>query len=136
MEPIFKKGGINGSVLDVLILIISELLMNCYEHGYLKLKEKKQEYLEKNIDISMKGDSDEYAALTVKSSDKYVIIDIEDNGDGFDVSEFIKKRDKRGKYHGRGVQMISKMSDGMFYNKKGNHIRVFISLRRFENENK
>jgi len=133
---VFEKDGLNGGVLDVLVLIISELLMNCYEHGYLKLKEKKQEYLEKNININIKGDADEYAILTVKKSDKYVIIDIEDNGEGFDVSEFIKKRDKKGKYHGRGVQMISKMSDGMFYNKKGNHIRVFISLRRFEDENK
>ena len=136
LESVFEKGGFNGAILDVLILIISELLMNCYEHGYLKLKEKKQEYLEKGIDIDKKGDGDEYATLMVKSGDKYVTIDVEDNGDGFDVSEFIKKRGKKDRYHGRGVQMISKMSDGMFYNEKGNHIRVFVSLKRFENENR
>jgi len=135
LTEVFEANGLDGAVVDVSILIISELLLNCYEHGYLKLKEKKQEYLQNHIDINIKGEKDEYARLSVRISGRYVMIDIEDNGDGFDVSQFIKKGREKNRFHGRGVQMISKMSDGMFYNKKGNHIRVFVSLERFKNEN-
>jgi len=130
LDKILSENNIEAVFIDKIIFIISELLMNCYEHGYLCLQDKKQEHLEKEKELDPVN-SIEYANVQVLKNSKYILIKVLDNGEGFDVNEVLKRRNVlKNELHGRGIKMISTIADGIFFNKKGNHLKTYISLKR------
>jgi FixJ family two-component response regulator len=113
-------------VKDKIIFALNELLINCYEHAVLKISKNKHEIIQKDKKIEYNG-KDDFADLTILKSDKYAVIILKDNGSGFDVSQILKS-EWFNKYHGRGIKMLKKISDGMYYNEKGNHIKLYFKL--------
>jgi len=114
-------------VKDKIIFALNELLINCYEHSVLKISKNKHEIIQKNEKIEYNG-KNQFADLEIKKSERYVIVDLADNGEGFDVSQILKS-EWFNKYHGRGIKMLKKLSDGIYYNQKGNRVKLYFNLR-------
>ena len=113
-------------VRDKVIFSLNELLINCYEHTVLKISKNKHEIIQKDEKIEYNG-KDNFAKLIIYKTTEYVIVHLKDNGDGFDISDILKS-EWFNKYHGRGIKMLKKISDGIYYNQKGNHVKLYFKL--------
>jgi serine phosphatase RsbU (regulator of sigma subunit) len=103
--------------------VLQELLMNSYEHSLLKLGKLKDAILKDN-EIKIKGENSIEAKIDIYEDDKFIKIEYSDNGEGFNID--ILKTLSRNKLHGRGIKMMKAITDGFFYNYKGNSVNIFI----------
>ena len=117
---------INIKVLNKIIFALNELLMNCYEHSVLKISKNKHKIIQKNEKIEYNGE-EKFARLVIFKSKRYLVLDLDDNGEGFEVSKILKS-EWFNKYHGRGVKMLKKLSNGMYYNPKGNRVKLYFKV--------
>jgi len=111
------------NIVNKIVFALNELLINCYEHSVLKISKNKHEIIQKDEKIEYNG-KNEFAFLSIYQSKRYVYLQLDDNGDGFDVSQILKS-EWFNKYHGRGIKMLKKFSDGIYYNKKGNSVKIY-----------
>lgn len=119
-EKILKKYNIDSKAL----LIFNELLMNAYEHGNLAIENKDEMILQNNYDLFLlkrEKNCRKIIKIYFYKTKKYYITKICDEGKGFDLNSINVK-----KYSGRGIFISKKLSDGLFYNKKGNKVCFFI----------
>jgi len=121
----FEKNleGLSQIVKDKIIFSLNELLINCYEHSVLKISENKHKIIQKDEKIEYNGE-EKFAFLSILESDDYVVLHLSDEGQGFDISQILKS-EWFNKYHGRGIKMLKKLSDGMYYNQKGNSVKLY-----------
>jgi CheY-like chemotaxis protein len=117
------KDKIDIKIVNKIIFSLNELLLNCYEHSVLKISKNKHEIIQKNEKIEYNG-IEKFAHLKILNSNRYIVLDLDDRGDGFDVSKILKS-EWFNKYHGRGIKMLKKISDGIYYNQKGNRIKLY-----------
>jgi len=117
------KDDLNNKSIDKIVFSLNELLINCYEHSVLKISKNKHKIIQKDEKIEYNGER-KFAFLSIYHSDRYVVIELDDRGDGFDVSKILKS-EWFNKYHGRGIKMLKRFSDGIYYNKKGNSVKVY-----------
>jgi len=113
-------------IVNKIVFTLNELLINCYEHSVLKISKNKHEIIQKEEKIEYNGEN-KFAFLSIKQSQKFVLIELNDNGDGFDVSKILKS-EWFNKYHGRGIKMLKKLSDGMYYSEKGNFVKLYFKI--------
>ena len=129
---------IDFMIAENLAFALYELLMNAYEHGNLgidfELKDKLMQ--EDNYDEFLKDHSQvpenlnkniEIKVLKHKATPRECLqIRIIDEGEGFNVAEIFKYLNfkKALKYNGRGILMSENLSDGVFYNFKGNEVTL------------
>ncbi len=92
-----------------ILMCAYELVLNAMEHGN-KYDEKKT------------------VKIAVNISDDYVILNVEDEGDGFDwLCRLTGEMDLTGESdRGRGVYMADLMSYGLFYHGKGNKVTLVV----------
>jgi two-component sensor histidine kinase len=123
-------------------MCLNELVMNAIEHGNLgvsydekQLLVEKGEYERYLKKIYLKkANNGKKIKITIgkyvdTDAGEYALVDIEDDGDGFDSSQVFKNlnfSDDMIRYHGRGIAMSQLMTDGLFYNQKGNKVTVLI----------
>ncbi len=110
----------------------NEMLINAYEHGNLGIsyQEKNRHMENETFEELLKerenrfGNKKIYIKLSVKDEKdfKIFIIEVEDEGDGFDTNIIKNKFLKKSSYSGRGLIMTSKMVDAFYYNNKGNKV--------------
>lgn len=138
------RGAPERAVVEVRFAL-NELVLNAIEHGNLGISyDEKQRLLEtgeyegfmrratgdpalrsKRVDVSFQWlDS---AGLNL------LVVDVEDEGDGFSPSEIFKYMsfDESVRLHGRGIVMSESMVDAIYYNLKGNKATI---LKAFGNE--
>ena len=113
-------------VVNKIVFALNELLINCYEHSVIKISKNKHKIIQKEEKIEYNGEN-KFAFLSIKKSQKFVVIELDDNGEGFDVSKILKS-EWFNKYHGRGIKMLKKLSDGMYYSKKGNFVKLYFKI--------
>ena len=124
ISNIEKKLNLELNLLSGVIFVIQELLLNIFEHSFLKMGKNKQKIVKKGIKIKY-NDKEESASIKIKESKKFILIELEDNGEGFEINNVLK-REWFDRYHGRGIKMILKLVDGIYYNSKGNKVKVYI----------
>lgn len=130
--------GIPTKEISETMLIFNELIMNAFEHGSLDLDSQKKERL-----IEEDGYEEYLLEMEAKGTTKSIVIEmelegkanigkmlkigIEDSGSGFDFSETLKTiyMDKDIRYSGRGVWMAKDLTDGIYFNEKGNKTTFF-----------
>jgi FixJ family two-component response regulator/anti-sigma regulatory factor (Ser/Thr protein kinase) len=118
-------------------IAIYEALVNANEHGNLELnsKLKESEFEGKNYyqeerskKLKMKKYLKRYVSINFKTDQKKAIVEIKDNGKGFDVKKitdidpleiFMNEQN-----HGRGITLIKLYSDEVSFNDKGNKIKI------------
>lgn len=134
-EFILTKKTIDEVLLDIygkkmfennnLIFILQELLVNTYEHNVLKISNKKEELIKNNKKLeNFSNKSKINVKITIYKNENFIKMLYEENSNGFDLN--ILKNMYSKKYHGRGVKMVKKLCDGIFYNYKGNKIKIFL----------
>jgi DNA-binding NarL/FixJ family response regulator len=109
--------------IDQINFILHEILTNTLEHGIIKVDNKEKQKREK---IFQKFDTNKlfFAKIIITKNDKYIKIDYSDTTEGFDVQTIKDAYYK--KYHGRGIKIIKHFAEGLFFNKKGTAIKIFI----------
>ena len=117
------EGKIKMKVLNKIVFALNELLINCYEHSVIKISKNKHKIIQKNEKIEYNGE-EKFANLLILESENYIILDLDDNGIGFEISKILKS-EWFNKYHGRGIKMLKKLSNGIYYNPKGNRVKLF-----------
>lgn len=88
-------------------LIFSELLYNAVVHGN-------------------KGDCNKSVQVKVKKKDGRLMVDIRDEGDGFDyrrVTNSVQTDEKLFEERGRGMALVLALTENLSFNEIGNHIR-------------
>jgi CheY-like chemotaxis protein len=96
-----------GKIKDKLIYILQELLMNSYEHALSKKEEN-------SINVKLK----------FYKENKYFKLHFIEDSCGFDVLKSLEE--PKNKYGGKGLKIIHKLADAIFYNKKGNEVKIFL----------
>lgn len=112
-------------------LVFTELFMNAYEHGnlgidaghknslleddiYFETLLEKEKLCDKKIWVTLKE--------VAKGKSKYIITQITDEGNGFDMDILNQIFKNTQAFNGRGVFVSQKNSVGIYYNEKGNHV--------------
>jgi ribose 5-phosphate isomerase RpiB len=113
-------------VNDKLVFVLHELLLNSYEHVAISVKNKEQ-FLKKGKKI-YKEKVDVKVFIKILENNKYLVLHYCDSGEGFDISKLIDLEDRR--FHARGIKMIRKMSEGIFFNEKGNCVKIYLKKEK------
>jgi len=117
----------------------SELIMNAYEHGNIgiTLSEKNfllesDEYynflLQKELNCDKIIDVKFY--LTIVDNTERLIIQISDEGDGFDTESLRSHLVNGTAFNGRGILMSKMAVNGVFYSPKGNEVIIIHHLEK------
>jgi two-component sensor histidine kinase len=142
MERMLNDAGLNEKESSETLLVFTELLMNAYEHGTLKLTpEEKQRLIEDDAydEFLLSSRCEErknsiivdLCVFKTKDDKEMLKISIEDPGSGFEFSEVFKTIyvGNTAKYSGRGVWMASDMTDGVFFSETGNKTTFFKTVK-------
>jgi FixJ family two-component response regulator/anti-sigma regulatory factor (Ser/Thr protein kinase)/serine/threonine protein phosphatase PrpC len=116
-------------ITQKIVFSLNELLLNSLEHSVLKLGANKHQIVKNDIKIEY-NDKDKYVHIKILVSDRFVILFLEDEGEGFEINDIFKK-EWFNRYHGRGLKMLKSLSDGIYYDVKGNKTKLY-----FKKENK
>lgn len=133
-EDIYHAGAIAPRQLYNLNLAIFEGLTNALEHGNLEIsyEDKTRHIVDGNYMTRIRElCNDErfknrMIHITYDINKDKVSISIRDEGDGFDVTNYLKKLDDRTNedYHGRGIILIQKTMDEVTFNETGNEVTM------------
>jgi len=112
------------------LLVFSELYMNAFEHGNLRISAKEKgdllkedTYLQKLQELQKRYQKSKIEVTVCKMLSKdreYIVTKICDEGDGFDAFLVIEPGDETTKLNGRGILMSQKNCIDIFYNTQGN----------------
>ena len=109
---IFNENNLELKYFNKIYLCVSEAVLNSIKHG-------NKNDLKKNVSIKIGFDTEQFK------------IQVEDEGDGFDLKT-IKDPTKKGNLkneEGRGIFIITKLSEQIEYNKKGNLVQFNIDCK-------
>ncbi len=131
---IYSAGIIKAAHIYNLNLAIFECLTNALEHGNLGIGyDRKTDYIKTGDYLQAVKElarEEKYKARRIHVEytidNEGVTIDIEDEGEGFDVDSYMKtiKSRSREDYHGRGLLLSMKMVDDLSFNETGNKITL------------
>lgn len=125
--------GAHDNFVQSIKYAINEISMNALEHGNLGIpytQKRKltndgiyEEFLKQKINEQGHENKKIKAYLYKNEQERgnLYVIEIEDEGSGFNYSDFFKYIcfDEQVRYSGRGIIMSDSVTDGIFYNKKG-----------------
>lgn len=109
---IFNDNNLELKYFNKIYLCVSEAVLNSIKHG-------NKNDLQKNVSIKIDFDTEQFK------------IQVEDEGDGFDINmiEDPTKRKNLKNEEGRGIFIITKLSEQIEYNKKGNLVQFNIDCK-------
>ncbi len=133
--------------LYLLEIAVYEAVFNAIEHGNLEITgEEKKELLEKGeYDLFLKKLTNRLPCakrrvrITSTVDDEKQVIEIEDQGKGFNWEEALKRAEKcegcdDERFNGFGLRIISSVFDKVLFNKKGNMITLIKYCKREQSE--
>ena len=128
-ENLWQKMGVELKTMYKAGVVFTELYMNAYEHGNLRITSKaKHRYLEEDIYFEKLHELEKECEKTIsvevykikEFESKYIVTKICDEGSGFDTQILARIFRNSKKFNGRGVFVSRKNSMGIYYNSKGN----------------
>jgi len=108
-----------------IIYILQELLMNTLEHSVYNMKNKKQHLSYK--DMEKVRDSTK-VKIDISKKDEYIKFIYEEDSHGFDLN--VLNELVFSKYHGRGLKIVRNLSEALFFNRKGNKLKIFLKDKK------
>lgn len=132
-EKIISKQSSNETVQSNANLAFMELLMNAYEHGNLGLRAKQKHKLmadDKYFDFLAKEEltCKKKIYIEVYKYKDSLIVQIRDEGDGFDTKILSKIFGFKKSFNSRGILMSRNATAGIYYNETANMISFIINL--------
>jgi DNA-binding NarL/FixJ family response regulator len=114
---------ISLEIINKIVFSLNELLLNALEHSVLKLGVNKHQIVKNDIKIEYNNEN-KYVQIKILVSKEFVVLRVEENGDGFEINDILKK-EWFNRYHGRGLKMLKSFSNGIYYNVKGNKSKLY-----------
>lgn len=121
-----------------IVMVFNEVLTNAVEHGNLELKSHW-----KTSDLTSSTDkfSEEYekrlkeptfsernVGISIKLNKQMCSFSVKDEGRGYDYRKFIKSKDTGENPYGRGLKMITALSDQVIFKNNGREVVVFFNF--------
>ena len=128
IEFMLPQDKISVKNINKIVFILNELLLNTLEHSLLKMGKNKQQIVKNDIKIEYNNEN-KFASLQILASNSFIVIELEDDGDGFEINDILKN-EWFNRYHGRGLKMIKSLSDGIYYNVKGNKVKIYLKKEK------
>ena len=102
----FTECDLPAKYFNKVLLCVTEAVVNAIKHGNKNNVHKK-------------------VSISVWCTDREVQIQVEDEGEGFDIVKVEDPTEKENirKESGRGIYIIKKLTDTLEYNKKGNKVK-------------
>lgn len=106
LKDLFTEFELPAKYFNKVLLCVSEAVVNAIKHGNKSNVHKK-------------------VSISVWCNDREVQIQVEDEGEGFDIVKMEDPTIKENirKESGRGIYIIKKLTDTLEYNKKGNKVK-------------
>lgn len=106
LKDLFTEFKLPAKYFNKVLLCVSEAVVNAIKHGNKSNVHKK-------------------VSISVWCNDREVQIQVEDEGEGFDIVKMEDPTIKENirKESGRGIYIIKKLTDTLEYNKKGNKVK-------------
>ncbi len=124
---------------EIVVLGLSELLINAVEHGNLGIRFEEKSRLREDgrweAEVARRLAMDEYAGrqarLTITSRDDGWDFEVEDDGDGFDWSNYLELAPERAfAPNGRGIALARQLAfTSLEYQGKGNRVKAMVARR-------
>jgi CheY-like chemotaxis protein/anti-sigma regulatory factor (Ser/Thr protein kinase) len=135
VEAFMQKHEMPISVAASVAYAYNEIILNAYEHGNLHINyDEKQLFLEQmrleeecEKREKIYKDKKIYLELFHRQVDDKtheVMIQVKDEGDGFDTHVFKRNLFEEGSFHGRGVSISKSILDDVHYDSTGNTVRI------------
>jgi anti-sigma regulatory factor (Ser/Thr protein kinase) len=136
VEESLSRYGLSVSDTATVTGLMTELVMNAFEHGCLEIE------LEEKTAMITEGAYDEYLIKAEAPHGKKIHIktgtfpscgsmvfcaEITDNGKGFNFRR--KRKSKKSLFGGNGIKMVSSAVDEIYFNEKGNSVRIYKILK-------
>jgi DNA-binding response OmpR family regulator len=124
----------NSSPIPEKAMVISEILINAVEHGNLGITyEEKTAFVANDAfgqecerRLAMSENAQKYVEVRISRSGGKVVVQIEDQGNGFDFARYLRMDESRVfDNHGRGIALSSEFL-GLEYKGRGNEVVVTI----------
>jgi CheY-like chemotaxis protein/anti-sigma regulatory factor (Ser/Thr protein kinase) len=136
-ETILRQDGLCDDEAALLTGALTELVMNAFEHGCLEieLEEKTRLITEGTYDDRLKNSPVPHGreikvTTEVENRNGSLVFcaEVSDNGKGFD---FRKKRNatKKSFFGGNGIKMVTSSVDEIYFNSKGNKVRIYKTIK-------
>ena len=129
-----KKQETSTKVLSEISLALSELLNNALEHGVYGISNSKKSYLIENglfdDELNNLAEINKEKTINVKytiineNDTKIFVARIEDEGKGFDVRSLKHLVVNPEGFNGRGIMIIKKLLDRIYFNEEGNCVTI------------
>lgn len=105
LKEVFEQNKIPEKYFNKVLLCVSEAVQNSIWHGN-------------------KSDNSKNVIIKLDCVNKEIVVQIEDEGEGFDLNKIIDPTQEENlkKESGRGIHIIKALSDSIEYNKKGNRV--------------
>lgn len=112
IRDILEKYNLKQKYFNKIYLCVSEAVINSIKHGNKNDKRKK-------------------ITVGVDCKNQVLVLNIEDEGDGFDINQLQNPTHTENlrSESGRGIFIIKNMSDKLEYNEKGNRIQFNIECK-------
>ncbi|MGF1752650.1 fused response regulator/phosphatase [Vibrio makurazakiensis] len=129
-----------GADLDLVCSVLSELFANAIEHGLLRLDSKLKDdpdgfytfyQLREERLASLNEDAWVKLDLEFNPVEKSLVMQLEHNGDGFDVDK--QRTSDELKTHGRGIILVSELCQSLSYFNEGRGVTAVYRLNLMEN---
>jgi DNA-binding NarL/FixJ family response regulator len=125
IEKLLTLNKICSISIEIIIFALNELLLNILEHSIYKISENKQKIVKNEIKIEYNNMPQHWANLKIKLSKKFILVEIENEGKGFEVNKVLNT-EWYNRYHGRGLKMLKLVGSGLYYNSNGNNVKFYI----------
>lgn len=112
IENLSDEYNINNTYFGNILVAVTEAVENAIRHGN-------------------RADSEKKVRITFRSEEKGLIFSIEDEGEGFDHEAYLQQELETGD-DGRGIAMISKLSDKVVWLKGGRKIEFEFHIRSLD----
>ena len=126
------NGELSETCLTEIITAATEIVMNAYEHGCLGLDtaDKVQlmndggyeAFLAAAVSDDSSGFTVDISSKTVSADRTLLVLTVTDSGKGFNFLEYVLTSTSNSSPCGRGMRLIRKYADAMFYNQRGNSL--------------
>ncbi len=139
IEELLKNEGIKAETINRYLFSFSELIMNAFEHGVLKLSSAKKRMISEGIYEAylLAEDRSDNAMIDITlnfcNDDNENVIEtvIKDPGNGLDLEKstvVLMTAASISSLQGRGIYMAKKNTDALFYNDIGNKVTFYFTL--------
>jgi hypothetical protein len=140
VQPFLDSCCVPPEIEGSLLYAFNELILNAYEHGNLEIDYDNKQFLIENdtfIEECLKREKEfshkkiilKLFCRNIDDKTKEIMIEVKDEGKGFDTHVFKRNLFEEDSFHGRGISISRSILDNIAYDSTGNTVQIKKSFK-------